>query len=139
MSTRQTIRTGLATKVSFAVHVQGFGPVSKHLEASLQLINRNFLTIVHLALGKLVQNSRASHYNHHHHESSPWFAEHSPCHTSVGLSWVDEELESLLAVDDVVDVDEGAFVDGAVVDFQNLVADAEDSRQQFLGALVHES
>ena len=54
------------------------------------------------------------------------------------FSRVDEELESLLGVDDVVDLDERAVLHVAVVDLEDLVADVEDALEEFLSALVHE-
>ena len=45
----------------------------------------------------------------------------------------------MLGVDDIMDLDERAVLHGAVVDFEDLVADVEDTRQEFLGALVHEA
>ena len=62
-----------------------------------------------------------------------------PGHASVAFRRVDEELEPLLGVDDVVDLDERAVVHGALVDLDDLVADVQDARQEFLGTLVHKA
>ena len=55
------------------------------------------------------------------------------------FSRVDEELEPLLGVNDVMNLDERAALHVAVVDLEDLVADVEDAREEFLSALVHKA